>query len=87
MLFFCNRNTKNVAEKVREILDCDIFEILPVEKYTDEDLDWNDKSSRSSLEMADENSRPKVEKQVDNLDNYRKIVLAFPFGGTKIRAL
>ena len=44
--------TKEVAEKIAEVLDGDIFEIVPKDKYTNSDLDWNNKMSRSSIEMT-----------------------------------
>ena len=38
--------TKGVAENIAEIVDGDLFEIEPVEKYTNADLNWMDKNSR-----------------------------------------
>ena len=69
--------TKSVAEKVASAVDGDLFEIEPVEKYTDEDLDWMNKQSRSSIEM-NENIKPEILNKVSNLDSYEKVVLAFP---------
>ena len=48
--FSAQNHTKNLAEKIAKKLDADIFEIVPQEKYTDEDLDYNDKNSRVSKE-------------------------------------
>ena len=76
--FSCSGVTKGVSEKLKDIIDADLFEIEPVDKYTDEDLDWTNKESRSSIEMADESSRPKVVNKLGNIDNYDKIVLGFP---------
>ena len=70
--------TKRVAEKINEVVKGDLFEIEPVEKYTDADLDWMDKGSRSSIEMNDKTSRPKILHKVENLDEYNKIILGFP---------
>ena len=42
-------NTKDVAEKIAKITEADLFEIEPVEPYTDDDLDWTDDDSRVSL--------------------------------------
>ena len=42
--------TKGVAQKVATAINGDLFEIEPVEKYTDEDLDWTNRQSRSSIE-------------------------------------
>jgi flavodoxin len=70
--------TKEVALKLKRIIDCDIYEIMPKEKYTKEDLDWMNKESRSSLEMEDKNSRPEIEGLIDNIDNYESIIIGFP---------
>ena len=69
--------TKRVAEKVSTAINGDLFEIEPVEKYTDADLDWTDKQSRSSIEMNN-NIKPEVLNKVSNLDQYDTICLAFP---------
>ena len=69
--------TKGVAEKIAKIIEGDLFEIEPVEKYTDADLNWMDKNSRSTLEMNDKEFRPPVKNKVDNLADYQKIVIGF----------
>ena len=61
--------TKGVAEKVATAISGDLFEIEPVEKYTDEDLDWTNKNSRSSVEM-NENIKPEILNKVQNLEEY-----------------
>ena len=76
--FSATNTTKKVAEEVASILKCDLFEIEALEKYTDEDLDWNNKNSRSSVEMADLSSRPKVKNTIANIDDYDTIILGFP---------
>ena len=70
--------TKGVAQKLSEAINGDLFEIEPVEKYTKEDLNWMDKNSRSSIEMADKSSRPKITKKIDNIESYDSIVIGFP---------
>ena len=62
--------TKAVSERVASAINGDLFEIEPVEKYTDEDLDWTNKKSRSSIEMNDKSSRPAVKNKVENIDEY-----------------
>lgn len=69
--------TKGVAEKVATAINGDLFEIEPVEKYTDEDLDWTNKHSRSSIEM-NENIKPEIVNKVQNLEEYNTVCLAFP---------
>ncbi len=70
--------TKKVAERIIEAVNGDIFEIEPQVKYTTEDLDWNNKQSRASIEMSDKSSRPAIVKKVDNIDTYNTIVIGFP---------
>ena len=50
-------NTKDVAEKIAKITEADLFEIEPVEPYTDDDIDWTDDDSRVSREHDDESLR------------------------------
>lgn len=76
--FSATGTTKRVAEKLSEILNGDLFEIEPVNKYTSEDLDWTNKQSRSTLEMKDESSRPEVKGRVNNIEEYNKVVIGFP---------
>ena len=76
--FSCSGVTKGVSEKLASFIDADLFEIVPVKAYTDEDLDWTNKSSRSTIEMNDESFRPKIKNKLDNIDNYEKIIIGFP---------
>ena len=75
--FSASGTTKKVAERVASVIDGDLFEIVPKEKYTEEDLDWTNKQSRTSIEMND-NIKPEIIGRVSNLDDYNKVVLAFP---------
>lgn len=77
--FSATGTTKRVAEKLSEILNGDLFEIEPVNKYTKDDLDWTNKQSRSTLEMKDESSRPEVKGKVNNIEEYNKVIIGFPF--------
>ena len=63
--FSATGTTRKIAEKLAEIADCDIFEIEPSVPYTKEDLNWQDKNSRSTKEMEDKNSRPSIRKKVE----------------------
>ena len=69
--------TKGVAENISSVLNADLFEIEPVEKYTEKDLDWTNKQSRSSIEMR-EVVKPEIKNRVSNLDAYDTICLGFP---------
>ncbi len=70
--------TKDVASKIADITGGDLFEIEPAQKYTDEDLNWNNANSRSSVEMNNPASRPEVRSKVPNLSDYDTVLIGFP---------
>ena len=70
--------TKKVAEMIAEALSCDIHEIVPKVAYTKADLDWMDKSSRSSVEMKDKSIRPELAEDNDDIEAHDEIILGFP---------
>ncbi len=70
--------TKDVASKIGEYTGGDLFEIEPVNKYTNKDLDWTNKQSRSSVEMNNLSSRPEVKNKVSNLSDYDTVLIGFP---------
>ena len=45
--------TKGAAEQLAAVVGADLHEIKPAQPYTDADLDWRDKQSRSTVEMKD----------------------------------
>ena len=75
--FSASGTTKQVAERLANTVNGDLFEIEPKEKYTNEDLDWTNKQSRSSIEM-NQNIKPEILNKINNLDEYNKIVIGFP---------
>ncbi len=75
--FSATGTTKMVAEKFAQAVNGDLFEIEPKEKYTQADLDWMNKQSRSSIEMNN-NVKPEIINKVSNLEEYDTICLAFP---------
>lgn len=70
--------TAKVAEKLAEAIGADIFSIEPDIPYTTADLDWENKKSRSSIEMADPNSRPAIAHRREDLGEYDAIFVGFP---------
>ena len=76
--FSCSGETKKVAIGISKLVNGDIYEIEPEIPYTSNDLDWQDKKSRSTIEMEDKNSRPKIKNKLDNMDEYSTIYLGFP---------
>lgn len=71
--------TRNAANELAGIIGADLFEITPETLYTEADLDWQNKQSRSSVEMADKTSRPALKDggKVD-LANYDVVFVGFP---------
>lgn len=76
--FSASGTTKSIAEEISNMINTDLYEIKPQEKYTSDDLNWMNKESRSSLEMKNLSSRPEIIKEELELSKYDKIVLAFP---------
>ena len=70
-------NTKKIAEKIAKSLDADLKEIEPKEIYTKDDLNWMNKNSRSSVEMADRSSRPELKNSID-VTSFDVIYVGFP---------
>ena len=76
--FSATGTTEKAAKLVAEAIDGTLYEIQPAKKYTAADLDWHDKSSRSSVEMADSKSRPALKSKLENLADYDTIYIGFP---------
>ncbi len=76
--FSCTGTTKGLAEAVAEELNADLYEIVPEEPYTSEDLDYHDDNSRSTKEMDDPSSRPAISGSVENMEQYDRIILGYP---------
>lgn len=72
--------TRNAAKQLASIIGADLFEITPEQLYTDADLDWRDKQSRSTIEMNDKTSRPAIKDggKLKNLDQYDVVYIGFP---------
>ena len=70
--------TAQVAKTLAEAADADLFEIVPEQIYTAEDLDWKNEQSRSTIEMKDSTARPAVASKVENMAQYNTIYVGFP---------
>ena len=70
--------TKGVAQQLAEVAGADLHEIKPEQPYTDADLDWRNKESRSSVEMKDKNSRPAITDKLENMADYDVVFVGFP---------
>ena len=69
--------TKAVAQKLAQAANADLFEIVPQQIYTNADLNWRDKHSRSSVEMNDRTCRPAMAAAPD-VSGYDVIFVGFP---------
>lgn len=76
--FSVTRTTKGVAENIAGTLSADLYEIIPSEPYVDDDLDYNNSNSRTSIEMNDKLSRPEIANNVENIEDYDIIFLGYP---------
>ena len=76
--FSATGTTQKVAKNLAKANNFDLFEIIPKQKYTNQDLDWTNKNSRSSIEMKNLNYRPEIANKIDNLKDYKNLFLGFP---------
>ena len=70
--------TAAAAEQLAKAAGADIYEIKPETPYTAADLDWTNKSSRSSVEMSNKSFRPAISGTPCDTDQYDVIFLGFP---------
>jgi flavodoxin len=70
--------TRNVAKILAEAANADLYEIKPEIPYTQADLDWRDKKSRSTIEMEDKTSRPAIADRNANIEAYDVVFIGFP---------
>lgn len=75
--FSATGNTAKVAKVLAGKTEADLFEIAPETPYSTANLNWRNSSSRSSLEMKDANSRPKIKATTD-VSSYDVVFLGFP---------
>ncbi|WP_028521234.1 flavodoxin [Ruminococcus flavefaciens] len=76
--FSASGNTAALAEKLAKAAGADLYEIKPAVPYTREDLNWQNKQSRSSVEMSDHSSRPALADTMANAAAYDTIYIGFP---------
>ncbi len=76
--FSASGTTARVAKELSKAADADLYEIKPAVPYTQADLNWMDKKSRSSVEMNDKSSRPALADKDANIAAYDTILLGFP---------
>ena len=76
--FSATGTTRQVANQIVKIADADICEIVPVQPYSDADLDWTNSLSRSSVEMNNPNARPEIKAVSVDESKYDYVFLGYP---------
>ena len=76
--FSATGTTEGVAKQLAEVTGGDLHKIQPEQPYTDADLNWRDKQSRSTLEMTDKKSRPAITNKLANMQDYNVVYVGFP---------
>lgn len=75
--FSCSGDTAIIAKQLARAAGADLFAIKPLVPYTEADLDWRDKNSRSSVEMRTL-ERPAIAEKVENMSDYDTVFIGFP---------
>ena len=70
--------TERKAKQLADVAGADLYEIVPAERYTREDLNWMDKKSRSTIEMNDKAFRPALAETVHDFNGYDTVYVGFP---------
>lgn len=76
--FSCSGYTKKLAQNIAKKVNGDLLGITSAESYTDEDLDWTNPNSRSSIEMNNMNSRPEITGMLENINEYDTLYIGYP---------
>nr|WP_316621399.1 flavodoxin [uncultured Ruminococcus sp.] len=76
--FSATGTTKGVAEQIASVTGADTYEILAAQTYTEDDLNWNDQNSRTTLEQNDKSVRPVIGSETISLDGYSTIYIGYP---------
>ena len=75
--FSITNHTKGIAEKIKNHLSCDIFEITPLVPYTSEDINYNT-DCRANEEQNDDGARPEIKYTISDITKYEMIILGYP---------
>ena len=76
--FSATGTTVRAARMIADVTGGTLCEIVPQQTYTSDDLDWNDKQSRSSVEMNNPDSRPAVKDTKIDFAAYDVIFIGYP---------
>lgn len=70
--------TKQIATYIENALYADIYEIIPEISYSEEDLNYNNNSSRATVEQNTPTARPTISNSIENIEEYDTIILGYP---------
>ena len=76
--FSATGNTEGIAQHLQAVLGADLYEIIPAEPYSDDDLNYNASDCRANQEQNDPDARPAIDGSVDNMEDYEVIFLGYP---------
>ncbi len=77
-VFSASGVTKRVGEEIARACGGDFAEIAPETPYSSADLNWTDKTSRSTIEMNDPAARPAIRGRVENMADYDTVIVGYP---------
>ena len=76
--FSATGNTKAVAEEITCLTGADLYEIVPADPYTDEDLNYNNNDCRANQEMNDASARPVIGSEAMDVSSYDTMFIGYP---------
>ena len=77
VVFSCTGNTKSVAEKIAALTGAELVDLVPAQPYTEKDLNYNDRSTRATMEQNDPDARPEIASDI-SLDGVSTLYLGYP---------
>jgi flavodoxin len=76
--FSATNNTRPLAEYIADAAGADLYEITPAVPYTSADLNYNDSSTRATVEQNDASARPAISGSVENMADYDVVFIGYP---------
>lgn len=76
--FSATGNTESIAQHIQTILNVDLYEIVPEDPYTSDDLNYSNDDCRANQEQNDPNARPAISGSVENMEDYDVVFLGYP---------
>lgn len=76
--FSATGTTKSIAQSIAEATGGDLFEIVPADPYSSDDLNYNNDTCRANQEQQDDNARPAISGSIQNMDSYDIVFIGHP---------